>query len=41
MAEDPEVVAVADDELRHDAVGVAVMLQDGEPLLVGREGKVP
>lgn len=41
MAEDPEVVAVADDELRHDAVGAAVMLQDSEPLLAGRERRVP
>lgn len=41
VAEDLEVVAVADDELRHDTVGAAVMLQDSEPLLEGRGGRIP
>lgn len=41
LAEDPEVVAIANDELRHDTVSATVMLQDSEPLLgVWRKGRV-
>ena len=41
MAEDPEVVAVANDELRDDTVSATVMFQDSEPLLgVWRKGRV-
>lgn len=35
MAEDPEVVAVAGDELRYHAVSATVMFQNSEPLLEG------
>ena len=33
MAEDPEVVAIANDEVGHHTLGAAVVLQDCEPLL--------
>lgn len=36
MAEDPEIVAIANDELGHHTVGAAIMLQDSEPFLGDR-----
>lgn len=39
MAEDPEVVAIANNELRHHAMSATVMLQNSEPLLEDVKGR--